>query len=741
MIITCNECNSSFKIGDSLIKATGSKVRCSKCNTVFVAYPQPPDVEDLPETAAARSESGFDEHRLSPEEDLESAVSDVDLADLLSDEDPPAPGHLPAETAAELESNLLASAGEADETAAPGAGTDLGELDLSDFEDLVGLDDELESFDEFEDDLEDSAIALKAEAETLPNIEGTDLEMADKDELDFGDLELEGEEFSPVKGESTLDSEDLQLDLGLDLEAEASDLSQKGVPLAEEAGEDEIDFLNVEHLLERETSPVTETPETAAPDELELDLDLEAETIASGATDESDSATETVDELDFSDLEAIIDADESPASRDAAATASEDLELDLDFQLDDGAETADAGAALDSSDELDLSDLEKMLESGPVPAGQTPTDETTEDLELQFETVEQPSGAADTGVSDHVREDDDFLDIEKMLEASEDTPIAEEPQSAVEDLDLPLEMEALVDETSSASEADLELEFALEREPQETEEFVDSASVADKHLESNLLVPEDVDRIDDEELEALEFQEKMEDRETTDEFATDEFAEIGNMNGQTDVLTAAEDELPSTIFKKTPSRKPLVLVLLLIILAAAMVIIPNSLGIKIPFISALKIPYISDLRIPYLSDLLNTEGQDVAGNLKLIPLSPSIDGKFIDNSTAGKLFVVQGKIKNEYDHPRSFVKVTGKLYQKGQKLVKAATVFCGNVIAESDLAQMDIAAINARLQNSSGDNDSNLKIKTNNEVAFMIVFDELPENLDEYTIEVAGSSI
>lgn len=741
MIITCNECNSSFKIGDSLIKATGSKVRCSKCNTVFVAYPQPPDAEDLPETAAARSESGFDEHRLSPEEDLESAVSDVDLADLLSDEDPPAPGHLPAETAAELESNLLASAGEADETAAPGAGTDLGELDLSDFEDLVGLDDELESFDEFEDDLEDSAIALKAEAETLPNIEGTDLEMADKDELDFGDLELEGEEFSPVKGESTLDSEDLQLDLGLDLEAEASDLSQKGVPLAEEAGEDEIDFLNVEHLLERETSPVTETPETAAPDELELDLDLEAETIVSGATDESDSATETVDELDFSDLEAIIDADESPASRDAAATASEDLELDLDFQLDDGAETADAGAALDSSDELDLSDLEKMLESGPVPAGQTPTDETTEDLELQFETVEQPSGAADTGVSDHVREDDDFLDIEKMLEASEDTPIAEEPQSAVEDLDLPLEMEALVDETSSASEADLELEFALEREPQETEEFVDSASVADKHLESNLLVPEDVDRIDDEELEALEFQEKMEDRETTDEFATDEFAEIGNMNGQTDVLTAAEDELPSTIFKKTPSRKPLVLVLLLIILAAAMVIIPNSLGIKIPFISALKIPYISDLRIPYLSDLLNTEGQDVAGNLKLIPLSPSIDGKFIDNSTAGKLFVVQGKIKNEYDHPRSFVKVTGKLYQKGQKLVKAATVFCGNVIAESDLAQMDIAAINARLQNSSGDNDSNLKIKTNNEVAFMIVFDELPENLDEYTIEVAGSSI
>jgi len=103
--------------------------------------------------------------------------------------------------------------------------------------------------------------------------------------------------------------------------------------------------------------------------------------------------------------------------------------------------------------------------------------------------------------------------------------------------------------------------------------------------------------------------------------------------------------------------------------------------------------------------------------------------------------VINGTIKNEYDHPRSFIKITGKLYSKGKKLAKEATVYCGNVLSESDLAKMNIAAINKRLQNRFGDNRTNLKLKTGKVLPFMIVFDKLPGNLDEYTVEVAGSSI
>ena len=74
-------------------------------------------------------------------------------------------------------------------------------------------------------------------------------------------------------------------------------------------------------------------------------------------------------------------------------------------------------------------------------------------------------------------------------------------------------------------------------------------------------------------------------------------------------------------------------------------------------------------------------------------------------------------------------------------MAKMSTVYCGNVLSDSDLAAMDMPTIKKKLQNSVGDRRANLKVKTGKMVPFMIVFDNLPKNLDEYSVEVEGSSI
>lgn len=53
MIITCNSCNSRFNIDERLIKPQGSKVKCSKCQTVFVVHPPQKEEEKplIPEVA------------------------------------------------------------------------------------------------------------------------------------------------------------------------------------------------------------------------------------------------------------------------------------------------------------------------------------------------------------------------------------------------------------------------------------------------------------------------------------------------------------------------------------------------------------------------------------------------------------------------------------------------------------------------------------------------------------------
>ena len=166
---------------------------------------------------------------------------------------------------------------------------------------------------------------------------------------------------------------------------------------------------------------------------------------------------------------------------------------------------------------------------------------------------------------------------------------------------------------------------------------------------------------------------------TTDEFATDELLETSDAYNLTDVppVTDTPSSAPAAMMPKSRSKKPVLVALLLLFLAGGILIVPNMLGIKIPYISDIKIPYLSDLdiKIPYLSDKLNPKEKDVAGNLKITPLGGTISARFVNDSQGNQRFVIHGKIKNDYDHPRSFIKVTGKIYQKGGKLAKTETVY------------------------------------------------------------------
>jgi predicted Zn finger-like uncharacterized protein len=39
MIIECNKCKSLFRLDEGLLRVNGSKVRCSVCKYIFIAYP------------------------------------------------------------------------------------------------------------------------------------------------------------------------------------------------------------------------------------------------------------------------------------------------------------------------------------------------------------------------------------------------------------------------------------------------------------------------------------------------------------------------------------------------------------------------------------------------------------------------------------------------------------------------------------------------------------------------------
>lgn len=872
MIITCDECNSSFSLNDNLIKDTGSKVRCSKCDSVFVAYPQPAaevetiqpaededlglddldadledfleaeeieealaepsdaektglELDDVDETVKADTGLALDdadnelenelglnldvdqEDEMKPLMEEESAtgddlpelgdlenLADIDGEDLAADEIDSEFAELDleleAETDAELgaqgedefdltdlsldadseenldlagldleadeeadldltdlsleEEDLSASEGPPDEESEPvdAAGADGDELDLSDLE--LAINDEPAA----PDAAEELNLELETDEAEVEENSDSDLEVQASDELDLSDLDLEIND-PPVAEEATpADQEELDPDLELDLETET-------VVTAETSADDELDLADITDIIEESDEPAAENqPE-------ELDLELELDGIGETTDDDSAAVGESpeTDELDLSDLEGLIETEEAPAADAVSDDANQDVGMDLDLEPDAADQSTGAAAAAQDGDELDFSDLEQMLESDETPSVETPESSSDQDLDLQFDLDGASAGEADQTVSAEAGSDeqeDDFLDIEQLLEEGDDSSPPAEADFAGDVTDLPLEMEAALDDASKGAEAELELDFDLESELQAKDESFDGGDAAKAQLESSLLDSDDLDFLEEAGIEESDFQDQPETSAiATDDFESEPFTDSGDADDATHVMPLSDAENPATETldvpppaaheppKRSRSKKPALVVLLLLVLGLGVVTVPNMLGIKIPYISDIKIPYLSDMNveIPYLSDWLNPEPQDVAGNLKIIPLGNTINGRFVKNSKTGQLFVIQGQVKNDYDHPRSFIQVTGKLYQKGMKMAKKSTVYVGNTLTNSDLTAMDMAAINKKLRTRTGQKQSNIKVKTGKRVPFMIVFDKLPGNLDEYTVEVEGSSI
>ncbi|MDL1981881.1 MAG: zinc-ribbon domain-containing protein [Deltaproteobacteria bacterium] len=309
----------------------------------------------------------------------------------------------------------------------------------------------------------------------------------------------------------------------------------------------------------------------------------------------------------------------------------------------------------------------------------------------------------------------------------ENTKVEEKPEET--GLELELDLEPEIDETQAEIETELELELYdktdSEISAKEEPEGIEPEEIEiDKETETKIEESKQED-IDQDKTPGEYTAEKIEEKEEPsktfnmgvmpDEQEAEKAIEPID-KAEKDALTE-KSEPPKVAANKRISMPVLLLLLATLLISGAYVL--HRVGINIPFFS-----------------LLKPEVQD-AGNPKIYP--SDINNKFVENSKIGKLLVITGKAKNGYSDARSYISITGKLYTKGKILLKTKTVYCGTILSELELLNMDLDAINNRLSNRFGDNKSNIKVKEGSIIPFMIVFADLPENLDEFTIEVAGS--
>ena len=114
---------------------------------------------------------------------------------------------------------------------------------------------------------------------------------------------------------------------------------------------------------------------------------------------------------------------------------------------------------------------------------------------------------------------------------------------------------------------------------------------------------------------------------------------------------------------------------------------------------------------------------------------------YIANNKSGYIFVINGAVKNNSLKSISFISVRGKLYNMKGLVVASEDAFAGNIINKTDLANHPFNKLkDILLNNRYGKARLNYKIEPGKEAPFMLVFGNLPSDLNDYSVEITGAA-
>ncbi len=687
MIITCKNCSTSFSLDDELVKDTGTKVRCSKCHHVFQTYP-----------SHIQQETEFQGNKVIAES-VEEEADFFRSFEQKENEEKFFPFEADGDDDLDLsEIDKLLREEEADLSAESGSYQRVDEQkDSDDFD----FDFEFEDLDELlaEEDKSD----LNPKTDPLISSLESFAEEIDLSELDdfFKEDETQVESFLEPDEDSKESIFEFDPELKNFLEPpEAEDVESSGkVEDIEEEIED-IDFSDLDNLFAEDESPPAEGSEIFQ---------------------DNDSMSEKSEE--FSDIDNLLDSEKELSLNDTSEKTDDqfDFELEIESQEDSEAEVARNKEAPDPDPELDLEfDLDLTMEDdfGFDPLAEKKDAETDFEFDLELDAEENTEAEGKT-LDD---EEFDLSDLENIID------LEEEPDNEVKPFK----------ETKAAEMEDEELEFDLHLDPDD-EKWTSPEVVFEK---------EDLELDNSDKIAALGSGPEDQGEENAHEFYAQKtlgasFEEKddydveenrGKFQEAFETVTLIshpiqgqqEESVESKPEKKPKKRlsKTILVAFILFILAAA------GYG-------AFTVFKPMNIQIPFIGNFMKDQPVD-PGNLQMH--ISDLHSRFMDNQNGERIFIITGMVNNEYQEARSLVKITGKIYQSERQLTQSQQVYAGNTVSDLELFSLKPEVIKNRLNNRSGENRTNLNVQPNQSISFMIVFSNLPQNLEEFTVEIDGSS-
>jgi predicted Zn finger-like uncharacterized protein len=117
-----------------------------------------------------------------------------------------------------------------------------------------------------------------------------------------------------------------------------------------------------------------------------------------------------------------------------------------------------------------------------------------------------------------------------------------------------------------------------------------------------------------------------------------------------------------------------------------------------------------------------------------------VSGSFVQSDVAGRRFVVRGRILNNYPEARHYILVKAEILDEKGQVIRRKLAYTGNVFTENEVKNLPMDEIDKILKNRLGRNKMNINVMPNTDVPFMVVFENLPQNLSEFSVEAVSSA-
>ncbi|HKK98689.1 MAG TPA: DUF3426 domain-containing protein [Desulfotignum sp.] len=464
---------------------------------------------------------------------------------------------------------------------------------------------------------------------------------------------------------------------------------------------------------------------------------------------ESDSPDSDLLDFDDTDFDDDLDQDKAQADIEISFEDSDndfDLETGLSFEEDETSESPDLSfdekeITFDEADiAFDEADLEPVETQSRQDIPAENGEQTEESGEIDFQTLDSDS-------RQEPADDEPFSGSDEDLDVTDDLDLGlameTDGEEKTEDLDLEQADASREDLAPEALDFDLEKEFSaydevLDQDTEPREETpppdeIPDTSLEEKALEADDFQPEDGIALENYDETDLDDQ----DREIPDSDAQRQEEPPPRRPARAPLIQPldADDEMTETA-KRTRKKArsalsaPVLVLLLLFLLTAGGYVAATSLGYKIPFLS--------EIKIPFIQQYLPQKTQEPVPAPDPIPDQKSVTGRFVTNDAAGEIFIISGKIENPAQIPYTNIQVKGTLFQKDKIPAMTQTAFCGNIVSEEVLKSGNVADITARLKAPKGNEDTPEKLHPGDTMPFMLVFSDLPKNLQNFTVEVLG---